>query len=252
MDAVLRVSEYRPLVGLTVSYDFSKNRPKYYIPADYAEVIHHVGGVPVLLPPIDSRDAVKEFVGRIDCLLLTGGGDIDPYYFGEEPLPGLGEVDPVRDGFEIDLIHCAFQQGLPILGICRGMQVLATAMGGALYQDIHSQVQGALQHQQKAPYWAATHTITVENDTRLAAILRCREARVNSFHHQAVAKCGSQLVVAAQSKDGLIEAVEGTDKQLFVLGVQWHPEMMWKYDDISLGIFRSFVESAFDARTKRC
>lgn len=232
-----------PVVGLTLSYDFAIKRERYYIPVEYVDVVKKVGGIPLLLPSVNDDGIAKEFVERVDCLVLSGGGDIDPEYFGEQPLPKLEDVDPLRDEFEFKLISHALERKIPILGICRGMQILVVATGGTLYQDIESQVERPLQHRQKAPLWAGSHRIDVLENTRLRSILGCKQVRVNSFHHQAVAETGPCLAVSARASDGVIEAVESCESDVFVLGVQWHPELMWQREAVFLRLFRDLTQS---------
>lgn len=233
----------RPVVGLTMSYDFAIKRERYYIPVEYVQVTREVGGIPLLLPSVNDDETIDEFAERIDCLILTGGGDIDPERFHREPLPALGDVDPLRDEFEFKLISRALERKIPVLGICRGMQVLVAATGGTLIQDIESEVDKPLQHRQKAPPWAGSHRIEVFENTCLYSILQCKEIKVNSFHHQAVLDAGPYFRVSARTSDGIIEAVESRNGDVFVLGVQWHPELMWQRDEMSLGIFQGLTQS---------
>jgi putative glutamine amidotransferase len=232
-----------PVVGLTLSYDFSIKRERYYMPVEYVEAVKAVGGIPFLLPSVNDDGIVKAFLERVDCLVLSGGCDIDPQYFGEQPLPGLGDVDPLRDEFEFRLVSQALERKVPILGICRGMQVLVAATGGSLYQDIEFQVDKPLQHRQKAPSWAGTHRIDVLEGTRLCSILGCNQIRVNSFHHQAVSETGPCFIVSATSSDGVVEAIESRESDVFVLGVQWHPELMWQREAVFLRLFKDLTRS---------
>ncbi|MCW2276699.1 gamma-glutamyl-gamma-aminobutyrate hydrolase family protein [Heliophilum fasciatum] len=172
---------------------------------------------------IASTQECEYYVEQAHGLLLSGGGDLDPARYGQQPHAALGEVDPQRDALEFALIRLALQQGMPILGICRGLQVLNVACGGTLIQDIPKQRPQALRHQQKAPRWHPSHSIHVEAGSRLQACYPEGSGWVNSFHHQAVDQVGAGLKVAARAGDGMIEAIEGLGES-FVLAVQWHPE----------------------------
>lgn len=205
----------------------------------YARRIQEAGAVPtVLLPPESPEDAealAASAVERMDGLLLAGGYDVDPAYYGESPAPGLGTVEPLRDAFEIALVRAFRRAGRPILGICRGAQVLNVALGGTLYQDIPG-------HNQSEPRPQATHPVFLAAESRLFRILGgVRELAVNSFHHQAVRTLAPGLVAVAHAPDGTIEAVEAREGA-FLLGVQWHPE--WLEDEASRAIFRAFVSAA--------
>jgi len=206
------------VIGITAGVDEKYERCQ--IPLAYIDAVRRAGGVPLLIPPTGEGFPPELF----DGLLLTGGVDLDPAYYREEPRPGLGAICPDRDGTEIELVRVALERGTPLLAICRGVQVLNVAAGGDLYQDLSSR-RGALKHYQDAPGWHASHGVAIERDSLLWRILRTEAARVNSFHHQSVRLLGAGLVATAYSPDGVVEALEG--RRGFVLGVQWHPERMW-------------------------
>lgn len=212
------------------------------VPAGYAAAVEAAGGIPVVLPVLKPERA-PEVLSHLHGLLLSGGVDVDPSYYGEDPLPGLGRITPERDAFELALTRRALEAGVPVLGICRGVQVLNVAAGGTLYQDLASQRERVLKHSQEAPRWHESHTVRVEPGSRLAAILGVTEARVNSFHHQAVREVPSGLRAVAWAPDGVIEAVEAPDHR-FVMGLQWHPEEMWRRDRLHLKPFAALVEAA--------
>jgi putative glutamine amidotransferase len=234
-----------PVIGITCWIDYEKSQ--YFVPQEYAKAIEKVGGLPVILPPVETEEAADRLLGTVDGLLLSGGVDLDPAFWGEEPMPRLGKISPERDRSELMLANKALALDVPVLGICRGHQVIAVAGGGSLYQDIPSQLREVLKHSQDAPRWYATHAVTVQPGTRMAAWLGAGTVRVNSFHHQAIRDLPKGFVVSAEAVDGIIEAIEDTRRR-FVVGVQWHPECFWNKEDTFDPIFRTFVEAARGAR----
>lgn len=209
---------------------------------EYIWAVAENGGIPVLLPSLGRKEAEPSLKG-LDGLILTGGGDLDPVLFGEEPLEGVGPVDRGRNEYEIHLVKRVLEKGLPILGICLGIQVINVAMGGTLYQDIYSQKVTSMQHFQKDIFSFASHEIFLERDSILRSWAGRARVRVNSYHHQAVKKVGGSLRVTARTRDGVIEALEGTGSS-FVLGVQFHPERMFRQDPFCRKIFRNFIHGA--------
>ncbi|WP_313894588.1 gamma-glutamyl-gamma-aminobutyrate hydrolase family protein [Psychrobacillus sp.] len=205
--------------------------------------ISEFGGVPIVLPNIEG-ESVDAIANMIDGLLLTGGGDIDPTLFGEEPQPALGNITPERDVFEIALIEKMLELNKPILGICRGVQILNIAAGGNMYQDIYTQSENKLlQHDQKAPSTHASHFVWVMKDSLLSDIVKVDTFKVNSFHHQAVRKVPEGFEVSAIASDGTIEAIESKN-HAFVIGVQWHPEsLLLKKEAMSSTIFQAFLHA---------
>jgi len=230
----------RPVIGLTPSYDLDKST--VMLNHDYVRSVELAGGLPLVLPITSDIGVLKEVLSHVDGLLFTGGPDLDPLLFDEEPLPGQGGINPRRDFVDIELMRLALANDLPVLGICRGVQVLAVAAGGSLYQDIPSQVKGTLKHSQEAPRWYATHTITVKPGTKLASIMAGASLRVNSFHHQSVKTVPHGFIVSAEAEDGIIECIESTTHR-FVMGVQFHPESFWEAR-VFLPIFEALVRSA--------
>lgn len=230
----------RPIIGITCN--LIDNGTVHSLNVDYARAVEAAGGMPVILPAA-CTECTGQLLHILDGLILSGGGDLDPSCFGEEPVPGLGEITPERDLFELELTRQALKADLAILAICRGVQVLNVAMGGTLYQDINSQLGQVLKHRQDAPRWHASHKVNIKNGSLLSRILQSREIRVNSLHHQAINKVGYGLKVSAQAADGIIEGVE-SDNHKFVVGVQWHPEAMWMKDQVQLRLFTALVEAA--------
>ncbi|MBE3577155.1 MAG: gamma-glutamyl-gamma-aminobutyrate hydrolase family protein [Limnochordales bacterium] len=249
-----------PFIGLTCGWQRKDETNRYYLNSNYVNAVVAAGGVPVLLPPLSKAYDPKRLGPLLDLLsglLLTGGVDLDPVHYGEEPLPALGQIDPDRDRWELALAKWALVRGMPVLGICRGIQVLNVAAGGSLYQDVASQVQPpssgtAVLHYQRAPEWYPTHAVQIYDGSRLREIFGCDCLRVNSFHHQAVKMPGRDMVVTARAADGVIEAIESAIHP-FAVGVQWHPECMWEAEPIFLRLFSRLVEEAkaFSVRQAR-
>lgn len=228
-----------PLIGIAMSTD----EQGFTLGFDYVRAIEAAGGVAVGIPSVRTVDRVLSSLGRIDGLLLSGGADIDPFLYDEEILPENGSLEPDRDHQELALARWAIENQVPLLGICRGMQVLNVALGGSLYQDIPSQTKTRLQHRQKGPRWYATHSIEIVPGSRLSQILGGTSARVNTFHHQAVRGVAPGLMASASASDGIIEAIEATDHP-FAIGVQWHPEAMFARDPVQASIFAAFHSAA--------
>jgi len=214
----------------------------------YTGLIHGAGALSYILPNhFYAEDAADILVG-FDGLLLTGGADVDPAQFGEEAYPKLGEVDIVRDEVELALTRAALARDLPVLGICRGIQVMAVAAGGSLWQDIPTQLPENVGHNQPERYAEEFHKVTVAGDSQLAQILRGGAGTddlrigVNSFHHQA-AKGYGDLQLVASSDDGVIEGLEARGARFFI-GVQWHPEEMAATVAQQMRLFTEFVRAA--------
>ncbi|WP_067724630.1 gamma-glutamyl-gamma-aminobutyrate hydrolase family protein [Oceanobacillus damuensis] len=231
----------KKIIGITTDI---KNEKLLTTGLDNIKSIVKSGAVPVVLPNLDDEDSINQLAELIDGLLVTGGGDIDPTLFGEEPHPNLGEICPDRDRFEMLLITKLLELDKPILAICRGCQILNLATGGDMHQDIYAQSQRPLlQHYQKAPRTHTSHYIDVTENSFYQKIVQATRFKVNSYHHQAVRKIGDGFEVCAKSSDGIIEAFE-SKKHRFVIGIQWHPENLFQNEDIfSLILFKYFVYS---------
>jgi len=198
-----------------------------------------------LLPLLDDDEALMDIYERLDGLLLAGGGDIAPHYFGETRLAKLRSVDLPRDRAELPLARWAVRDDLPLLAICRGIQVLNVALGGTLYQDIPAQIPQSLRHdfRPEHPRNYLGHEVQVQPATRLAGILGAERLAVNSFHHQSVKGVAVGLQVSAFAPDGVIEAIEAQDR-IFVIGVQWHPEELLEDDPRMRRLFEAFIAEA--------
>lgn len=237
----------RKLIGITCETTLKSGleSPRQAVPRPYAWAIERAGGVPVLLPATNVLENAERYLSVLDGLLLSGGVDVDPALYGEEPHPELGRVDPDRDAIEIPLTRLALAQDMPIFAICRGIQVLNVAMGGSLYQDLPSQKPSRLQHQQRHDGVArdiATHNVRIESGTRLAEIVGDACMATNSFHHQALKDVAKGLTVTAYAEDGIIEAVESAAYR-YLLGVQFHPEETAFTDEKSMRLFQAFTDA---------
>lgn len=233
----------KPLIGITAGLlREPPNRDWIFNTNDYFRSVQNAGGIPVLLPFIKTEGDAAQVLERIDGLLLSGGADMDPQLYGEQPHPKSGAVSPERDETELALTRVALQRNMPVLGICRGHQVLAVAAGGTLWQDISTQISGSLKHVQEGPRWFASHRVRVEPGTRLAAVLGT-EFLVNSYHHQAVKELPpGGWIASAAADDGIYEALEHPGRR-FALSVQWHPENFTARDYNFDALFRTFVEA---------
>jgi putative glutamine amidotransferase len=239
-----------PLIGITTSVTVDRVPERAYVNGTYIRAVQAAGGIPLLLTPHFTPEVQAALWQRLDGLLLTGGGDLDPARFGEARHPSVDDVAPARDDLEIALTRRAVAESLPLLAICRGIQVLNVALGGTLVQDIPSEVPGALVHSQTAPRHEPTHAVKVMGEgTRLGRVLGAGELDVNSMHHQAIRRLGEGLREVAWAPDGVIEGVELPGER-FVLGVQWHPEELVGHDPAARNLFAAVVEAA-RGRTRR-
>ena len=243
-----------PVIGITATLredvDCVTERPlDRFVGADfdYVEGVAEAGGAPVVLPPVAGARAAEDLLDGMDGLLLSGGSDLDPGYYGEEPVPELGVTMPERDAFEIALLEHALRRQIPIFGVCRGMQILNVALGGTLYQDLPSQMDHLvlLGHRQETPRWQPTHEVEVDGSSRVAKVMGTDELKVNSFHHQAIKGLGRGLVAVACSPDGVTEAVESGDlSKRWMIGVQWHAEAMRDAGPEHQKLFEAHVSAA--------
>lgn len=241
----------RPVVGIACGQFVTPGGvARTGVAREYIRAIEAAGGLPLLLPLVEAEELLSETLERLQGLLLVGGGDVDPQRFGEEPVSGLGEIDPERDAFEIGLARLALERDMPVLGICRGIQVLNVSAGGTLYQDIPSQVPRAIKHQQDAPRWYPCHEVRLESESRLATIFQADCLRVNSFHHQSVKVAAPIFRVSAKARDAVVEGIESREHR-FVVGVQWHPESMVERYPIQRLLFAAFIKAARGFRPGR-
>lgn len=228
----------KPIIGITVAHctEDLKTFPREF----YVERIRKAGGQPLLLPPVQTEEDAQEVLDFLDGLIFTGGGDIAPVFLGEQPKRGIGSCIPERDQGELLLAWYALQADLPVLGICRGIQVLAVAAGGKIFQDIRSECPHTLEHSQTAPREYMWHEVEVL-DSRLKEIVDSGQIQVNSLHHQAVSIVPDGFIQNAVAQDGIIEGIEKIGAR-FCIGVQWHPEVL-QTEEHSRKIFESFVQA---------
>jgi len=235
-----------PLIGVTCMTILAAHySPRVGMSQSYINVLLKAGAAPLMIPSIADRAVLRAVYERLDGLLLPGGGDIDPVHFGEARHEKCNEPSAERDDTELALARWAMDGGLPVLAICRGIQVLNVALGGSLFQDIQSQIPGAERHDwyPDHPRDRLSHTVTVNPDTRLARIVGATSLPVNSLHHQSVKDLAPGLVETGRSPDGIIEAVEAPEHP-FAIGVQWHPEELAGGDARAQWLFDSFVEAS--------
>ncbi|ADL02950.1 gamma-glutamyl-gamma-aminobutyrate hydrolase family protein [Lacrimispora saccharolytica] len=232
----------KPLIGLTPAHDTEngdiKTRPTY------VRALKAAGAIPVVMPLDASEEDLKQLSQDLDGFLFTGGPDVHPFLFGEETQAHCGNVSPARDQMEITLLPMIMELKKPVLGICRGIQVLNIALGGNIWQDIPSQVtrEFPLAHTQPFHYDMPCHTVSLTKGSLLAQISGSSSIKVNSMHHQAVKDVAEGLIASAYSPDHLIEAVEMPGYPFFI-GVQWHPEYLWEKNEEAFRLFQTFVNA---------
>ncbi|GBF10060.1 gamma-glutamyl-gamma-aminobutyrate hydrolase family protein [Tepidibacillus sp. HK-1] len=232
----------KPLIGITSS-KISIQAPYAgaYVADGYFTGVAKFGGIPIILPLVEEEEVWKEIIQRVDGVIFTGGSDIHPQFYGEGLHPKIGEIYPFRDRIEIMTAQYAMKIDKPILGICRGIQLLNVAKGGTLYQDINGQLDDKFLHMQTAPRYEATHYVNIEKSSKLFEMVGVERVFTNSFHHQAIKDLALGFRKVAESDDGIIEAFESTE-HTFVMGVQFHPEMMWHQDQTMAKIGQYFID----------
>lgn len=235
----------KPIIGITGNFD---NGNMSLAPGYYTSILK-AGGIPFVIPPCDEDDVLVNLLDKIDGLLLSGGGDINPLYLQEEPIKELHSINPHRDHQELMLVRLAANRQIPMLGICRGMQVMTATLGGTIYQDIYKQCEGqCIKHSQDLDRAYASHSVTIDEDTLLSKIMRTDKLMVNSFHHQAVKDAAPGFRISARATDGVAEAIESTEYKSMI-GVQWHPEcFILNNDECMMPLFNWLLNEAASFR----
>jgi putative glutamine amidotransferase len=243
----------KPLIGVT-AYDYVKPENGWHYDISYcknAAAIERAGGLPVLIPSSLQQETLRAIYERLDAVLLPGGGDVNPSQYKSEVNAELHSVSDARDAMELSMAHWALADDLPLLGICRGIQLLNVAMGGSLVQDIPSKLHSDLRHDLEGdePRNTFLHEVQLKADSRLATILGDTQFKVNSIHHQALREVAPNAKVVGTAPDGIVEAIEVPDKH-FVMAVQWHPEDLLDDDERMEKLFKAFVEAAKERMKK--
>lgn len=248
------MARFRPLIGVTTQSLHAIDGIPPALPASvvmnqrYYEAVTALGALPVLIPLLhEDLDTLRGIFDRLDGVLLPGGIDIDPAHYGEAPHQKLGRLDPPRDAVELQLAQWAVAEGKPLLGLCRGVQVLNVALGGTLWQDLEAQQPAAMKHDYFPTYGFArdhlAHDVELVTGTRLQRAVGRTRMPVNSMHHQAVRTLGAGLRPSAIAPDGVVEALE-LDAEAFIVGVQWHPEVFAADDPHARPLFEQFIAAA--------
>ena len=240
----------KALIGIS-SFDHHSDGDSYVsVNSNYSYSITAAGGLAVVLPGLiglsksgNISGLASDYIGKLDGIVFSGGGDIHPHLFNETPIKELGRMSIDRDEWELALFRAAWDKGLPILAICRGCQIANVALGGNLYQDIPSQLPESGGHYSKCNMDEGVHYINISPSSMLHEALGQERVLVNSFHHQSIKNLGDGLMVSAKSDDGIIEAIEGSSRNSFLLGLQFHPEAMSRRYPEFLKLFRYFLKA---------
>lgn len=235
----------KPLIGITCDYMMSETglslgQERNFVSKDFIDAVLEAGGVPVLIPIINKEEDILKIMDSLDGIILSGGFDVNPIYYGEEPSKHVGFTYTPRDLCELFIVKAAIEKDMPILGISRGQQIMTVAFGGKLYQDISENPSAYVNHYQRASINDIGHYVDIKSGTRLYKIVDNDRILVNSFHHQAAKAVPPNFIVSATSSDGIIEAIEHVSKP--IMAVQWHPEIMIKNHPIMLRIFEEFIK----------
>lgn len=235
-----------PLIGISTGRKEGENGQTHWYgtPFSYIHAVQRAGGIPLLMPPVFSEDQILALLERLDGVLIIGGGDLDPNLYQGETHPRVYGIEPERDAVELMLVRSVLKTSKPLLGICRGVQVMNVALGGTLYSDIADQKPGAIKHDYYPDFPRNTlaHAVEIEAQSRLAQMLGGTQFEVNSLHHQGIREVAPSLRVTAHAPDGLVEAVE-VEGHPFAIGVQWHPEWLQEHAP-QRALFSAFIRAA--------
>lgn len=234
----------RPLIGITAEFVEDPNFvPLLGTGEQYFRAIDRAGGAPILIPSLAEPEHLSSIFEACDGLLLSGGEDVEPSHYGETPQPELQKTNPTRDKCERQLLEWALKDHVPVLAICRGMQMLNVHLGGTLHQDLQKAFGGKTIHVGNEREWKTLqHTMKIERSSQIGEILGADSIGVNNIHHQGIKTLATKLRATGQAEDGLVEAVEMIGER-FVLGVQCHPELLWESEPRWLRLFEAFVQA---------
>lgn len=231
----------KPIICITASFE-ANPYDTLILRRFYTLAIENAGGIPIILPYCEKKN-MKRLLELSDGILFSGGGDIDPHIYGEKKLPACKEPVKIRDDFDLEFFKLAFKTDVPIMAICRGVQVANVALGGNLWQDLSSQTNIAHTHYQKESRDVTTHSVSINKDTLLYKIVKKNEINVNSFHHQAIKDTAPRGMISAYSDDNIAECLEFPERSSFFLGLQWHPENLCAIDYHN-NLFKTFISEA--------
>lgn len=233
----------KPIIGITSFFEKKNSRKYVQLSYDYVKTINTAGGIPLILPIITEEELLYDYINIIDGLLLSGGEDLLPLLYGENPIDKVDAICCDRDECEMALFKKAYEKQIPILGICRGMQLMNVALGGTLYQDINKQIENSLGHcPQESIADQLYHRVKIDAGSKLYNIFGKKDIEVNSFHHQSLKDIGKGLKATAYSHDGIVEGVESLERD-FLIGVQWHPEKLADKYSVFGNIFKTFIKA---------
>ncbi|CAM3705481.1 gamma-glutamyl-gamma-aminobutyrate hydrolase family protein [Erysipelothrix urinaevulpis] len=237
----------KPVIGISTSTILEVNPvfPGYertYVADDYNRSVIAAGGIPIMIPITENKEVLEEHVKLCDALILSGGHDVNPYLYGQEPKQKLGDIYPKRDRFEMTLLEWADKYKIPVLGICRGMQLMNVYYGGSLHQDLSYHSEELLKHNQNQTVELETHLINTVPNTFIGKVLG-EVLMVNSFHHQAIDQLAPSFIISAYTNDSCVESIE-KEGELFRVGVQWHPEMLSKQNVAMQKLFKEFIKES--------
>ena len=234
----------RPVIGITSSHE---KDDKLFVRQAYTDAISKAGGIPFIIPVTDNSGALQDILANLDGLLITGGDDINPAFYNERPIGPLNDIDIQNDNFNLAIIRMAYNINMPILGICRGEQVINVAFKGSLYQDIPTQVSSKIRHNKIDDNTKSIHSVSIAKNSRLYKIIGTDNLKVNSSHHQSIKQVADNLRIVALASDNVVESVESIDNNN-IIAVQWHPECM--SEESATCIFNEFINRAAIYKTK--